>query len=161
MKRVLLLLMLLSGGPVAATAQRSASQAPALTLRDFRGRSLHLSDYRGKVVLLNFWATWCPPCRAEMPELVAWQKQYGARGLQIVGITQPPLRRASVRSLARRLRINYPLAFGSQRAARLFGVGEVLPTTIVIDRDGRVRDRILGILLPEEFEEKVTPLLLR
>ena len=161
MKRVFLLLMLFGSSSFVAPAQQRADGAPSLRLKDFGGRNLRLSDYRGKVVLLNFWATWCPPCRAEMPELIAWQKQYGGRGLQIIGLTQPPLRRASVRRLARHLRVNYPLALGSRRAARLFGVGEVLPTTIVIDRDGRVRERILGILGPEEFEEKIRPLLSR
>ena len=160
MKRIFLLLVLVGTSSVAAFGQR-ASETPTLTLEDLRGRRLRLSDYRGKVVLLNFWATWCPPCRAEMPELVAWQKQYGARGLQIIGITQPPLRRAGVRKLARRLKVNYPLVFGSKRTARAFGVREVLPVTIVIDRRGKVREQILGILEPEEFAEKIEPLLLR
>ncbi len=158
MERIFLLLALLAAGGVTTFGQSDA-QPPALALRDLSGRTVRLSDYRGKVVLLNFWATWCPPCRAEMPQLIAWQKQYAANGLQIIGITQPPFGRVGVRRLARRLKVNYPVMFGSQATGRLFGLGEVLPATIVIDAKGRVREQILGILEPEEFAEKVLPLL--
>ena len=158
MKKVfLLLLIIILPSPVASG--QDAEEAPALALKDLRGRAVRLGDYRGKVVLLNFWATWCPPCRAEIPELVRWQKQFAGRGLQVVGVTHPPERRARVRRFARRLGVNYPVALGTRKAARAFGVGEVLPVTIVIDREGRVRERILGLLDAEEFEQKVMPLL--
>src|SRR5215470_6905836 len=64
--------------------------APQLELKNIEGHTLRLSDYRGKVVLLNFWATWCAPCRAEMPDLIKWQREYRRRGLQIIGVTYPP-----------------------------------------------------------------------
>src|SRR5262245_42648135 len=71
--------------------------APKLELKDVEGRALRLSDYKGKVVLLNFWATWCAPCRAEMPDLVKWQREYKSQGLQVIGITYPPEEVAEVR----------------------------------------------------------------
>ena len=110
------------------------------------------------MVLLNFWATWCPPCRAEIPELVRLQTEH-ASSLQVVGMTHPPERRQRVLRLARELKVNYPLVIGTRRTARAYGVGETLPATVVIDREGRVREVILGILQPEEFEEKIRPLL--
>ena len=99
-----------------------------------------MSDYRGKVVLLNFWATWCPPCRAEMPDLVKWQRRHRDGGLQVLGVTYPPTNVAEVRRFARRLRVNYPVALGTKETRALFGPGETLPLTVVIDRGGEVRE---------------------
>jgi thiol-disulfide isomerase/thioredoxin len=153
----LALLFLLIITPSAAPAQ--AQKAPALNLRDLRGRRQRLSDYRGKVVLLNFWATWCPPCRAEVPDLVKWQREYGGEGLQVVGVTYPPTSRARVRAFVRRHGVTYPVLLGTRATRALFGEGETLPFTVIIDRDGNVRGHVEGILLPEEFDEKVLPLL--
>lgn len=134
-------------------------KAPPLSLTDLRGRVVRLSDYRGKIVLVNFWATWCPPCRAEVPDLVRWQREYKGRGLQVLGVTYPPTDRAEVRQFVRRFRVNYPVLLGTRETKALFIEGETLPVTIVLDREGNVRERIEGILLSEEFEEKIKPLL--
>ncbi|HVF56115.1 MAG TPA: TlpA disulfide reductase family protein [Pyrinomonadaceae bacterium] len=161
MKKFILFLILVVAVPspnAFGQQARKNNRPPLRVFRDLEGRSVRLGSYRGRVVLLNFWATWCPPCRAEIPELVRLQEQYKNR-LQIIGITHPPERASAVRRLSRELKINYPLILGTRRTARLFGVGEVLPVTIIIDRTGRVRDTVLGILEPEEFEEKIKPLL--
>ena len=155
--KAIALLILFAFAPPAAICQ--TEKAPALELKDLRGRRLRLSDYRGKVVLLNFWATWCPPCRAEIPDLVRYQREYGGRGLQVIGVTYPPERRARVRAFTRSMKVNYPVALGTRADKALFTADETLPLTVVIDREGRVRDLIVGILLPEEFDEKVKPLL--
>jgi thiol-disulfide isomerase/thioredoxin len=155
--RVILRTFLIFLLPVAAAAQ--STKAPAVALKDLRGRMVRVSDYKGKVVLLNFWATWCPPCRAEMPDLVKWQKQYRSSGLQVIGITYPPTDRAAVRKFTRRIGINYPVVFGTEETKALFDVGETLPLSVVIDRQGNVLEVIQGIVLPEEFERKVKPLL--
>lgn len=166
-RRPILLLLVFVILPVASPAQQggaarrptSSSRRPAVgVFRDLEGRAVRLNLYRGKVVLVNFWATWCPPCRVEIPDLIRLQERHAGE-LQVIGITHPPERRAAVRRLARQLKINYPLILGTRRTASLFGVGEILPATIIIDRDGRVRDTILGILEPEEFDEKIRPLL--
>src|SRR5688572_32793535 len=81
--------------PVIARGQDS--QPAQFTLKDIQGRYIRLSDYRGKVVLVNFWATWCPPCRKEIPDLVKLQRDYGSRGLQVIGVTYPPQTLAEVR----------------------------------------------------------------
>jgi thiol-disulfide isomerase/thioredoxin len=144
--------------PAAALAQ-TPRPAPPVVLRDLNGRTVRLTDFKGKVVLLNFWATWCPPCRAEIPELVKWQREYRSQGLQVIGVTYPPTNARKVRSAVRRLRVNYPVLFGRRETKALFDPGETLPFSIVIDRDGSVRDTIEGIVLPEEFQQKIMPLL--
>jgi thiol-disulfide isomerase/thioredoxin len=135
--------------------------APQFALRDLNGRTVRLSDYRGKVVLINFWATWCPPCRAEMPDLVRLQREYGKEGLQIIGVTYPPEKKERVRRFARSLKVNYPIILGTREFKDRFSSEETLPLTIVINRDGKVSDIISGILLPQEFDEKIKPLLKR
>jgi thiol-disulfide isomerase/thioredoxin len=138
-----------------------AQEAPRFALKDINGRTIRSSDYRGKVVLINFWATWCPPCRAEMPDLVKIQREYAAEGLQIIGVTYPPERRARVQRFARSLKVNYPIVLGTRKFKDRFSSDETLPLTVVINRDGKVSDIISGILLREEFDEKIKPLLMR
>ena len=130
-----------------------------LTLKEIQGRYIRLSDYRGKVVLVNFWATWCPPCRKEIPDLIRLQREYRSRGLQVVGITYPPQKLAEVRRFVRRMKVNYPVALGTKDMMLRFSRSDILPMTIVIGTDGLIRDIIEGILLPEEFEQKIKPLL--
>jgi len=135
------------------------TQGPRLTLRDIQGRTLRLSDYKGQVVLLNFWATWCAPCRTEMPDLVRWQRDYRNLGLRVIGITCPPEALAQVRKFTRSIKVNYPIAMGKANTRAQFYKGETLPLTVVIDRQGTIREVIEGIIFPDEFEQKVKPLL--
>jgi thiol-disulfide isomerase/thioredoxin len=132
--------------------------APKLELKDIEGRALRLSDYRGKIVLLNFWATWCAPCRAEMPDLIKWQREYKSRGLQVIGVTYPPEELAEVREFIKSIEVNYPIALGTEQTKAMFDNGETLPITVVIDKKGMVREVIRGIIFPEEFERIVKPL---
>ncbi len=120
---------------------------------------MRLSDYKGKVVLLNFWATWCAPCLAEMPELVKLQREHRERGLRIIGVSHPTDTPAGIARTKKRLKISYQLLLGDEKTLSLFEFSDVLPQTIVIDREGKVRDRILGILELDEFKQKVKPLL--
>jgi len=137
------------------------TKAPPFELRDVNGRTVRLSDYKGKVVLINFWATWCPPCRAEMPDLVRLQREHRKQGLQIIGITYPPEQKDRVRRFARSLKVNYPIILGTRQLKARYSSDETLPLTIVIDRDGKIIDIISGILLREEFDEKIKPLLMK
>lgn len=133
--------------------------APQLNLKDTEGRALLLSDYRGKVVLLNFWATWCAPCRAEMPDMVKWQREYHKRGLQIIGVTYPPEDQSEVRKFIKSVNVNYPIAIGEKQTKAIFDEGETIPISVIIDKSGVVREVIKGIIFPEEFEQKIKPLL--
>ena len=142
-----------------ASVLRQEAKAPQFERRDINGRTVRLSNYRGKVVLINFWATWCPPCRVEMPDLIRLQREHGKEGLQIIGITYPPERKARVQRFARSLNVNYPIILGTHQLKASFSSEETLPLTIVIDRDGSVSHIISGILLREEFEQKIKPLL--
>ncbi len=155
MKAIVLTSLLL----VPALAMAQSAKAPQLTLKDINGHAFKLSDYKGKVVLLNFWATWCPPCRTEIPDLIKLQRQYGKRGLQVIGITYPPQSLSEVRSFSRKLKINYHIVIGTKATKTLFTTAETLPMTVVIDREGVVREMIEGILYPDEFDQKVKPLL--
>jgi thiol-disulfide isomerase/thioredoxin len=141
-----------------ASVLRQETKAPQFELKDLDGRTVRLSDYQGKVVLINFWATWCPPCRAEMPDLVRLQREHG-EDLQIIGVTYPPEKKARVRRFARSLKVNYPIILGTREIKACFSSEETLPLTVVINRDGKVSDIISGILLREEFDEKIKPLL--
>lgn len=154
--RKLLLLAAVFAWPITALAQQ---KAPGFSLKDIRGRSIKLSDFKGQVVLLNFWATWCVPCRTEIPDLVKKQRDYRRRGLRVLGITYPPARISEVRSFARKLRMNYPILIGSKETKQAFTSSETLPFTIVVDRDGNIRATIEGIMYSDEFDEKVKPLL--
>lgn len=139
--------------------QAATPQAPALSLKDTKGRTVRLSDYKGKVLLVNFWATWCAPCLAEMPALEKLQREYKKKGLQIVGVSHPTDKAPDVIKVIKRLRVSYPIFFGDEKTLSLFKVSEILPVTIIIDREGKVRGQILGILEPDEFEEQIKPLL--
>ena len=155
-KKIGFVLLLFFCAPVVTLGQEP--RPAQLTIKDIHGRYIRLSDYRGKVVLINFWATWCPPCRKEIPDLIRLQRDYRSR-LQVIGVTYPPQKLAEVRRYVARAKVNYPVGLGTNATKLLFSQSEALPLTVVIGTDGTIRDIIEGILLPDEFEQKIKPLL--
>jgi cytochrome c biogenesis protein CcmG, thiol:disulfide interchange protein DsbE len=117
--------------------------APEFARADLQGSRVDLAQYRGKVVLLNFWATWCAPCRLEMPRFVQWQQQYGPKGLQIIGVSIDDSQ-APVRPFVAKMRLDYPVVMGNAGLGDLYGGVYGVPVTFLIDRHGIVRARFDG-----------------
>jgi len=133
-------------------------KAPQFQRKDLSGRMLDLARYRGKVVLLNFWATWCAPCQVEMPVFIRWQRESGPQGLQVVGISMDD-DVASVRKLMAKLKVNYPVAMGDEALGELYGGVLGLPLTYLIDKHGLIRARFQGEVDPKEIEKQWKALL--
>jgi cytochrome c biogenesis protein CcmG/thiol:disulfide interchange protein DsbE len=129
--------------------------APDFALQTLDGQTLKLSDLRGKAVVLNFWATWCTPCKAEMPWFVDFQKQYGGQGLQIVGVAMDDSAKEDIDKFAKQMGVNYPVVLGKESLADQYGGVEFLPTTFYIDRSGNIQDRVFGIVDRQEAEASV------
>ena len=142
-----------------ANATGDVKAAPLWELKDLDGKTVKLSDFKGKVVLLNFWATWCPPCRQEIPDLVALQNQYKDQGLVVIGVSVDQNGPAAVKSFATRMKINYPIVMGDEKTAVAYGNIEAIPTTFFIDRAGNVAGAHRGGATQSMFEEAVKPLL--
>jgi thiol-disulfide isomerase/thioredoxin len=123
-------------------------RAPDFRIRTLESRELSLSDFRGKVLILDFWATWCPPCRDEIPLLIELKKEYGHRGLDILGLTiEDPEREAeTVRRFVQELGVNYTVGFAPEGMFEAFvGPGDhPIPQTFLFDRRGRLRDHLVG-----------------
>jgi peroxiredoxin len=148
-------------GTRAQAALPTGQPAPLFSARTIGGQPFHLRDLRGQVVLLDFWAVDCPPCRVEMPRLQALQQKYGSRGLHIIGVTQMEPRPAAARRALHQLGVTYPaLLDPGERIGKQYRL-EAHPTTVLIDRQGVVRRVETGFLLGDEkeIEAALVPLL--
>jgi Peroxiredoxin len=140
--------------PVIARLQAEMlPDAPDFELKDLNGKLVHLHEYRGKAVLLNFWATWCVPCKEETPWLIAFQKQYGPEGLVILGVAMDGTVE-NVKKFTKTQQINYPVLFGNQRIADQYYV-KGLPASIFIDRKGRITDQVPGAAARSILENEI------
>jgi cytochrome c biogenesis protein CcmG/thiol:disulfide interchange protein DsbE len=134
------------------------SEAPDFSLQDVNGQPLNMSGYRGKVVLLNFWATWCTPCRAEIPEFDRLQTGYGPQGLQVIGISMDDGPKP-VREFSQQFKVNYPVAMGTEKLAQSYGGILGLPVTFLIGRDGRIAAKYVGAAQIPVVEQEIKTLL--
>ena len=129
--------------------------APDFTLPSLDGNKVKLSDYRGKAVLLNFWATWCPPCKVEMPWFADLQKKYGKDGLVVLGIAMDDSKPEAIAQFAAEMGVNYPVLLGTDKVSDDFGSVQDLPTTFYIARDGRIVDKTIGLMDEKDIENSV------
>jgi thiol-disulfide isomerase/thioredoxin len=143
----------------AAGALPVLGPAPSWRLRDVNGQLVSSDDLKGKVVVIDFWATWCGPCLQEIPGYTELQKKYGEQGLVIVGMSVDQGGVDLVREFARRNRVNYPLVMADEAVVGAFGGVQGIPTTFLIDRSGQIRDRKIGAMETSEYEERVKSVL--
>jgi peroxiredoxin len=142
-------------GPIKLVGNVQGVRAPDFTLSSLDGRKVKLSDFRGKAVLLNFWATWCPPCKVEMPWFEDLQRQYAKDGLVVLGIAMDDSEPASIARFASELGVNYQVLLGTDQVSDDYGDVQLLPTTFYIGRDGTIVDKMTGLLERKDIEEAV------
>ena len=134
------------------------NMAPSFVRMDLNGHKVDLRAYRGKAVLLNFWATWCGPCLTEIPSFVIWQKQYGGRGLQVIGISMDD-DASPVRGIIQKYRLNYPVVMGDEKLGDLYGGVLGLPVTYLIDSHGKIVAKYQGAVDLKRLEGELQDLL--
>jgi len=143
----------------AVKAEKDRKPAPDFSLKDANGKTVKLSDYRGKVVLLNFWATWCGPCKIEIPWFIDFEQQYKDRDFAILGISLDDDGWESVKPYIEQRKINYRIMVGNDELSQQYGGVDSLPTTFVIDREGRIASIHIGLVSKSEYQDEIVHLL--
>lgn len=153
---------LLCGVKATAQAQTdmAGAAAPEFVRNDLNGHEVDLKKYRGKVVLLNFWATWCAPCQVELPQFETWQKKYGGEGLQVIAVSMDD-RDSPVRKTVHRLHLDLPVVMGDAELGETYGGVLGLPVTFLIDREGKIGSRYKGETDLRQMEAEIKRLLAR
>ena len=143
---ILAVALILGANSPSLTAQEENTPAPGFTLKDLKGNLVSLSDYKGKILVLNFWATWCTPCRDEIPDFIDVYQDLKSKGFEILGLSVDRLSPDKLSAWAESIGINYPLAVATGKILRDYHPGEYIPATIVIDKYGRIRYRHVGAM---------------
>jgi peroxiredoxin len=144
----------------AVKAEKDRKTAPEFTLKDANGQTVHLADYKGKVVLLDFWATWCGPCKVEIPWFMEFEQQFKNRGFAVLGVSMDEDGWDAVKPYIQDLKINYRVMLGNEEISDLYGGLDSLPTTLLIDRQGKIASVHIGLSLgKEEFRDDIAHLL--
>ncbi|MGA3006624.1 MAG: TlpA disulfide reductase family protein [Opitutaceae bacterium] len=127
--------------------------APEWTLNDASGKPVSFSQFKGKVIVLDFWATWCPPCRSEIPGYVKLQDKYKDQGLVIIGVSVDQDGPDVVKKFMADFHVNYPIVMADDKIIQAFGGVEGIPTTFIIDRAGKIRDKKVGAMATADYEK--------
>lgn len=143
----------------AVKPEKDRKRAPDFALKDVTGATVRLSDYRGKVVLLNFWATWCGPCKIEIPWFIDFEQSYKDRKFAVLGISMDEDGWDSVKPYLEQRRINYRVMIGTEELSQLYGGIDALPTTFMIDREGRIASKHEGLVSKSAYENEILDLL--
>ena len=131
-------------------------KAPAFVLKNTDGKRVSLADYKGKAVLINFWATWCPPCKIEMPWFIDLQKQYESQGFTILGISEDDVKdHTEVVKFKQKIGVNYPILLGDDPVAKAYGGLDFLPTSYYVGRDGKVVEETAGLASKDVIEAHI------
>lgn len=133
--------------------------APAFELKDSEGRAVKLADYAGKVVLLNFWATWCGPCKVEIPWFIEFENQFKDKGFAVLGVAMDEEGWDIVKPYIQNRKINYRIVMGDDMVAQLYGGVENLPTSFILDREGKVANVHIGLVSKSEYVHDIQKLL--
>ena len=133
--------------------------APDFTLTDLNGKNVSLTEFRGKIVILDFWATWCPPCILEIPHFIELQDKYRDMGFAMVGISLDQAGIEVVKTFAQKYKINYPILMNDGQVHIAYGGISSIPTTFVIDPAGNIRKKYIGYIEKTVFEEDIKTLL--
>lgn len=138
-----------------ASGTGKATLAPDFTLVSLDGKQMSLSDLRGKAVLLNFWATWCGPCKIETPWLVELQSRYASNGLQVIGVEMGDDSKDDIEKFVKDMGVNYPVLLGKEAVGQAYGGVPGLPESFVIGRDGKIVDKIIGLESKSDIEDAI------
>jgi thiol-disulfide isomerase/thioredoxin len=139
--------------------EKDRKAAPDFALKDSTGKTVKLSDFRGKVVLLNFWATWCGPCKMEVPWFMEFEQKHKDQGLVVLGVAMDDDGWDVVKPYLERYRVNYRVVMGTPEVADLYGGVESLPTTFLLDREGRVARTHIGLVSKKDYQDDIDQLL--
>jgi thiol-disulfide isomerase/thioredoxin len=140
----------------AITVNLLGKSAPPFTLLDLSGKKVSLSDFKGKPVVVNFWATYCGPCQEEMPWFEGFTKQYAAQGLVVLGVDlEDGVTKEAVEKASRKLGVTYPILFGDEKTGKNYGVGDYLPVTVYVGKDGSVVEQTPGAPTKDEMEAHI------
>lgn len=138
--------------------QGIGAKAPSFSLKATDGKTISLSDFKGKIVIVDFWATWCPPCRKGIPDLIQLQKDYNGK-VQVIGISVDTDSKDQVPGFIKSYGINYPILYSSNEVVKAFGGIEAIPTAFVIDKNGVIADKHVGLVPKTIYSEKIESLL--
>lgn len=157
-----------NGGASVNAGQSGGAAEPNVTFKDLDGKDVSLASLKGKVVVVNFWATWCEPCQIEIPEMIEFQQKYADRGFTLLGVAMddegksvvaPFVQKTQFDVDGKKMTMNYPIVLGNDDLASKFGGIIGLPTTVVISRDGKIVKRFIGLASSDALESQIQKLL--